>query len=99
MAKRKIVWSHRARIKLYEILKFYNNRNQNNSYSRKLYKRFTKELNLLKKNPDLGIITEMETVRGLITGEFIIYYQITETKIIVHVIWDCHQNPEDLKIL
>lgn len=99
MAKRKIVWSHRARIKLYEILKFYNERNQSNSYSSTLYKKFTKELNLLKKHPDLGINTEIESVRGLITGEFIIYYQVTDAMIIVHYIWDCHQNPEDLKIL
>jgi len=65
MVKRKIVWSHRARIKLYEILKFYYDRNQSNSYSNKLYKRFTKELKLLKKHPDLGINTEIENVRGL----------------------------------
>jgi plasmid stabilization system protein ParE len=99
MVKRKIVWSHRARIKLYEILKFYNDRNQSNSYSSKLYKRFTKELKLLKKHPDLGINTEMENVRGLIIGEYIIFYQITDEMIIVHSVWDCRQNPEDLKII
>jgi plasmid stabilization system protein ParE len=99
MAKRKIIWSHRARIKLYEILKFYNERNQSNSYSSKLFKKFTKELNLLKKHPDLGIKTEIKSVRGLITGDFIIYYQVTEAIIIVHYILYCHQKPEDLKIL
>jgi plasmid stabilization system protein ParE len=99
MAKRKIVWSHRARIKLYDILNFYNKRNQSNSYSNKLYKRLTKEIVLLKKHPDLGITTEIETVRGLIIGDYIIFYQVTETMIIVHNVWDCRQNPEDLKIL
>jgi plasmid stabilization system protein ParE len=99
MAKRKIVWSHRARIKLYDILNFYNKRNQSNSYSSKLYKRLIKEIILLKKHPDLGINTEIETVRGLIIGDYIIFYQVTETMIIVHNVWDCRQNPEDLKIL
>jgi len=99
MVKRKIVWSHRAKIKLYEILKFYIDRNQSNSYSNKLYKRFTKELKLLKKHPDLGINTEIENVRGLIIGEYIIFYQITDEMIIVHSVWDCRQNPENLKII
>lgn len=99
MVKRKIVWSHLARVKLYEILKFYNKRNRSNTYSIKLYKKFTKELYLLKKHPDLGINTEIESVRGLIILEFIIYYQVTDAMIIVHNVWDCHQNPEDLKIL
>jgi plasmid stabilization system protein ParE len=99
MVKRKIVWSHRAKIKLYEILKFYNDRNQSSSYSIKLYKRFTKELKLLKKNPDLGINTEIANVRGLIIGAYLIFYQTKDEMIIVHSVWDCHQNPQDLKII
>ena len=98
MAKRKIVWSNCARIKLYKILKFYNIRNKSNSYSNKLYKRFTNELKLLQKHPDLGINTEIENVRGLIIGEYIIYYQIIDEMITVHSVRDCRQNPEDLKI-
>ena len=99
MVKLKIVWSHRAKIKLYEIFKFYNERNQSNTYSSKLYKRFTKEINLLKKQPDLGIKTEIESVRGLIINDYIIFYQNTDDLIVVHSIWDCHQNPDDLRIL
>jgi len=69
MAKRKIVWSHRARIKLFDILKYYNERNKSNRYSEKLYQKFNKELRLLYKHPDLGIKTEIESVRGLIIGD------------------------------
>ena len=98
MEKRKIIWSQRATIKLFEILDFYINRNKSKSYSIKLYKRFTKELNLLRKQPDLGRITDDESVRGLIIEEFILFYEITEDRIIVHTVWDCRQNPEDLRI-
>lgn len=98
MEKRKIIWSQRATIKLFEILDFYTNRNKSKSYSTKLYKRFAKELNLLRKQPDLGRITDVESVRGLIIEEFILFYEITEDRIIVHTVWDCRQNPEDLKI-
>jgi plasmid stabilization system protein ParE len=98
MAKRKIIWSHRAKIKLYDVLKYYFNRNKNNTYSEKLFKRFNKELKLLHKHPDLGIKTEIENVRGLIIGNFIIYYECNDDFIIVHTLWDCRQNPDDLKI-
>jgi hypothetical protein len=54
---------------------------------------------LLKKHPDLGIKTEIEDVRGLIIGEYIIFYQTKDEMIIVHSVWDCRQNPEDLKII
>ncbi|MBA4408870.1 MAG: type II toxin-antitoxin system RelE/ParE family toxin [Bacteroidota bacterium] len=98
MAKLKIVWSQRANIKLFEILDFYTNRNKSTSYSTKLYKRFSKELTLLYKQPDLGKATDIESIRGLIVDEFILFYEITKDRIIVHTVWDCRQNPEDLKI-
>jgi len=89
MVKRKIVWSHRARIKLYEILKFYNDRNKSNTYSKKLYSRINKELGLIKRQPEIGIRTEIELVRGLIIGDYIIFYQNYMDKIVVHSVWDC----------
>jgi plasmid stabilization system protein ParE len=98
MVKRKIVWSHRARIKLYEILKYFSERNKNNRYSAKLYQKFNKELRLLTKQPDLGIKTEIESVRGLIIGDYIIFYEETEDMIVVHTLWDSRQNPDDLRI-
>jgi plasmid stabilization system protein ParE len=99
MGKRKIIWSHRAKIKLFEILDFYTTRNQSPAYSKKLFKRFRKELNILTKQPDIGHRTDDESVRGLIVyGKFILYYSATSDSIILHTIWDCRQNPEDLII-
>lgn len=98
MAKLKIVWSQKANIKLFGILDFYSNRNKNKLYSIKLYKRFIKELNLLLKQPDLGIATDIKSIRGLIVDEFILFYEITKDRIIVHTVWDCRQNPKDLRI-
>jgi len=96
MAKRKIVWSHKAKIKLFLILEFYVQQNQSISYSRKLYLKFRKELSYLIKHPDIGIKTDDETIRGLIIEKFIIFYEITPDQIIVHTVWDCRQNPYDL---
>lgn len=98
MANRKIVWSHKAKIKLFHILEFYKQRNQSTDYSKKLYKKFVKELALLIKQPEIGIVTDDITIRGLIVGEFILFYEATSDLIIVHTIWDCRQNPDDLKL-
>ena len=98
MAKRKIVWSHRARIKLLMILEFYTERNKSKTYSKKLYTRFKKELSLLLTQPEIGIKTELDSVRGLIVEEFILFYEVTTEMIIVHTLWDSRQNPTDLRI-
>jgi plasmid stabilization system protein ParE len=98
MAKRKIVWSDRAKKRLYGILEFYIERNKSKSYSIKLFKLLNKEVKLLLKYPDLGLKTSEESVRGLIIDTFIVYYEVTEDKIIIHTIWDCRQDP-DSKII
>jgi plasmid stabilization system protein ParE len=98
MAKRKIVWSNRAKKRLYGILEFYIERNKGKSYSIKLYKLLNKEIKLILKYPELGLKTTEPSVRGLIIDDYIIYYEVTDDKIIIHTIWDCRQNP-DSKII
>jgi plasmid stabilization system protein ParE len=95
MAQRTIIWSRRATIKLYSILEFYIHRNKSKTYSAKLFTKINKEIKLLRNNPDLGIKTTEETIRGLIIESYIIYYQVTENEIIIHSIWDSRQNPEN----
>jgi plasmid stabilization system protein ParE len=95
MAKRKIVWSNKAKIRLYAILDFYVVRNKSKVYSNKLQKLISKEVKLLLKQPDLGLKTSEDTTRGLIIENYIVYYEITDEKIIIHTIWDSRQNPDD----
>ena len=96
MAKGKIIWSHKARIKLTQILEFYNERNQSNSYAAKLYKEIQKSIKLLLRQPTLGLKTNEKSIRALIVGDYIIFYESTNKNIIIHTLWDCRQNPEDL---
>ncbi|MCD6564330.1 MAG: type II toxin-antitoxin system RelE/ParE family toxin [Bacteroidales bacterium] len=98
MAQYKIIWSNRAKIKRYEILEFYIKRNKSKTYSIKLNKKFNKELRLLIKQPNLGIKTVLKGVRGLIVDDFILFYEVIKDIIVIHSIWDCRQNPNDLKI-
>lgn len=98
MAKRKIVWSNRTIKRLYGILEFYDQRNKSKTYSKKLQQLLQRQVKVLLKFPEIGLKTTEETTRGLIIEGYIIYYQITEDKIIIHTIWDCRQNP-DSKII
>jgi len=98
MAKRKIIWSHRAKIKLFKILDFYTERNKSVVYSKKLYKKFTHELTKLIKQPEIGIKTDFESIRGLIVDDFILFYEITDESIVIHTVWDCRQDPNELII-
>jgi toxin YoeB len=95
MAKRKIVWSHRAKIRLFEILEFYSERNKSKTYSANLYNTLDKAVKLLLKHPELGIKTTEGTTRGLIVGVHVVYYEVTADKIIIHTIWDSRQDPDN----
>ena len=95
MAKRKIVWSDRAKKRLYGILEFYIQRNKSKTYSTKLQRLIDKEVKLLIKHPDIGLKTTEDTTRGLIIQDYIVYYETTDDKIIIHTIWDSRQNPDN----
>ncbi len=98
MAKRLIIWSHRAKIRLFEILEYFEKRNKSKAYSEKLYRKFNKELKLLLKHPDLGIKTDFDSIRGLIVDDYILFYEETNESIIIHTVWDSRQDPDKLKL-
>lgn len=98
MGKRKIIWSQRAKIKLFNILDFYKNKNKSTFYSQKLYREFNQQLSLIDSQPEMGINTDFEGIRGLIIEHFILYNEVSKEYIIVHTLWDSRQNPDKLKI-
>ncbi|MFV8271045.1 type II toxin-antitoxin system RelE/ParE family toxin [Flavobacterium sp. GT2N3] len=99
MASRRIIWSPKSKERLYQILEFFNHRNRNTIYSKKLYKSFRHELSTLKKQPYIGVKTNFENVHGLIVGDYVLFYEIELTQINVITVWDSRQDPENLKII
>lgn len=97
MAKR-IIWTDRADKTFTKILEFYVELNGSKTYSRKLNKEVQVLLSVISKQPHIGTKTEKERFRILIRGNYKIFYEVDETKIFVHLIWDCRQNPEDFNI-
>ena len=95
MAKYKIEWSIEARLDLIDILEFYINRNSSNSYSKKLNSKINRSLKLITNNPLIGLKSQIESVRALITGDYQIIYEISDNIILIVMIWDCRRDPGD----
>jgi plasmid stabilization system protein ParE len=95
MVKYKVEWSIEARLDLLDILDFYFQRNGNASYSRKINTRINKSIKLITKKPSLGLLTDIESVRALVTGNYQIIYEIIGTTILIIMVWDCRRDPED----
>jgi plasmid stabilization system protein ParE len=87
MAKSKIVWSNRAKKRLYGILELLIERNNSKTYSNKLHRLIFKEVKLLLKHPDLGLKTTEDSIRGLILENYVIYYGIINENIMIQTIW------------
>jgi plasmid stabilization system protein ParE len=95
MAKR-IIWTDRADKTFTKILEFYIERNGSKTYSRKLNKEIHSLLSTLSKQPFIGIKTEYVKYRVVLYANFKIFYEVDEWKIIVHLVWDCRQDPENI---
>jgi len=98
MVKRVVVWTRNSEIQLQNILGFYNRRNKSIFYSEKIYVKFKTKLNTTIENPEIGIKTKLNNIRGLIVDNFILYYEILPDKIMVLKVWDCRQNHEKLRL-
>lgn len=92
MVKRKIVWSKLATQNLLSILEYFVVRNYSSEYSRKLNKQIKTSIHLLQKFPYIGFLTDVENVRGLIEGNYVIFYKIEETEIVIISIWDTRSD-------
>ena len=98
MARREVIWTKVSEIQLQEIFEFYTKRNKSGLYSRKLYKKFKTELLTAAKNPEIGIKTKLDQIRGLIIEDYILFYEILEDRILILKVWDCRKDPDKLNI-
>jgi toxin YoeB len=94
---REIIWTKRAQKDRIAIFAYWNKRNGSALYSRKLNELIKGSLMLISRHPLIGQLTNKENVRVKILRDYLIFYETTAREIIVLSIWDCRQNPEDLK--
>ena len=97
MARFKIVWTLSAELNLMDILEYYNKRNQSTKFSKKLLNRLQKTVKSLSKNPLLGLTSNIDSVRIIIHKDYQIVYEIKEVCILILVVWDSRQNPDNFR--
>ncbi len=94
---REVVWSIRALEDRKKILQFWINHNKSNTYSKKLNSLFKTAVKLIIEHPQIGKPTDWENIRVKIIRNYLMIYEVTDSKIYIHSIWDSHQDPEKLK--
>ena len=62
MAKRKIVWSSKAKFDLFKILEYFYVRNGSKTYSVKLNEKLRKAIRLLSNHPFLELQSDVENI-------------------------------------
>jgi toxin YoeB len=95
MVTGKIIWTLKAKNQLISILNYFAERNKNKTYSLKLHKKIKTEILVILKQPNVGKQTDILNVRGLIIENYIVFYELQDTNIIILNIWDSRQNPEN----
>lgn len=95
MVKR-IIWSLRAHEDRIKILEYWKFRTQSNTYQKKLNKQFIEAIQIIKKHPKIGKLTDNQNVRIKIVKDYLIIYEELNDAIHLLTIWDSRQNPEKL---
>lgn len=96
MAKRKVIWTQTASIQLRQILDFWVNHNQSNSYSQNLLNNIEKNLIGIATYPERSPESIFPETRVAAMNHYSIYYKVTEKHIVVTAFWDNRQDPVKL---
>ncbi|SFC17013.1 ParE toxin of type II toxin-antitoxin system, parDE [Kaistella jeonii] len=91
-----VEWTHFAKQQRDEILLFWNNRNKNTSYSKKLKIEIKQRTEQLKTCPFSGKKTFNNETRILTLKNYSLIYLVHGEIIYIISFWENHQNPEKL---
>ena len=92
MAKRKIIWTKTANVERKKILEYWFLRNKSKRFSIKLNFLILQSLELLRENPTIGRLTNVNNVRVKLIREYLLLYEFTDSELIVLSIWDARRN-------
>ena len=77
------------------ILNYFDERNGNDKYSKKLFGMVHRQIQLLATFPEIGRLTDFPNVRVLFVDNYGVEYQIRDTVILVIDIYSCQTNPSN----
>lgn len=96
MAKKEIVWTETAAKQRREILRYWTERNGSSVFAEKLIKLISDRIGIIEKEPGAFKKTEFPETRESAMGHFSIYYQVSDTRMIIMAFWDNRQDPKKL---
>ncbi|MDQ1163127.1 plasmid stabilization system protein ParE [Chryseobacterium sp. SORGH_AS 447] len=94
MVKRKIIWTKKAQTERKDILEYWIIRNRSKTFSIKLNKLIISTLQLLTENPKIGRKTDYGDVRVKIVRNYLIFYEFSDSELVVLSIWDCRKDEQ-----
>ncbi len=95
MAK-EIIWTATAEEELYDCLNYWSTRNKSNRYSEKLYLLIEEATESIAQYSNSGRTTEYQNFRSVVIREYLLFFEETETQILILCFWDGRQDPEKL---
>ncbi len=81
------------------ILEYWEEKNQSNMHSKRLAKQIIKSIEKIGKFNFIGKEVENDKARILLSGNYSIFYEISQNEIHILCIWDNRRNPDTLKKL
>ena len=92
MVKRKIIWTITANLERKEILEYWILRNKSKRFSVRLNYLILQTLEVLRENPTIGRLTNVNNVRVKLIREYLLLYEFTDAELIILSIWDARRN-------
>ena len=94
---RKIEWTKTSIQDMFEIYKFWIEKNKSDSYSKKLEILFNEAAKLVSEFPEIGTETDFPGLRVKVIKSYKLFYIDDSETISIIRIWDTRQNPQHLK--
>ncbi|MDP2454521.1 MULTISPECIES: type II toxin-antitoxin system RelE/ParE family toxin [unclassified Kaistella] len=95
---RTIIWTEKAKKELFEILKYWNNRNKSKSFSLRLNNLVEEQLSLITEFPKIARATDIPNVNVKVVHKYLLYYEIVDDVLYVLTFRNGSKNPKTLKI-
>ena len=96
MDELKIIWTKIAISQRNEVFAYWNKRNNNSDFSKKINLLIYEKIDLLKNFPLTGVEIQNEDARILHFHNYSLVYKISQSEIYILAFWDNRQNPSKL---
>ena len=94
-----VEWTKKASKQRVDILEFWIKHNQSETYSKKVFAETLVAEQLLKENPLIGTVTDLDEIRRiLILRNFSMFYNVENRIIKILAFYDNRKNPDELEL-